>query len=213
MDKPTHSASHILDLLITREEPLVFNISVCDPDLSDHFVVHCDILITKPSFKRKEIEFRKLKTIATKMMTMICDELFNSSLLLHPPEDLHQLVSLYNSVLAAILNKDPPVRGHVTCITIRPAAPWYTEEIKSEKRILRRLERRWRVTRSASDREKFIRQCHAVNKLLLSSRSNYYSTLIAENQHDLRKLFSTFSKLLHPRGLKPDFRNVTASNH
>ena len=55
------------------------------------------------------------------------------------------------------------------------------------------------MTRSASDREKFIRQCHAVNKLLLSSRSNYYSTLIAENQHDLRKLFSTFSKLLHQR--------------
>ena len=38
-----------------------------------------------------------------------------------------------------------------------------------------------------------------MNKLLFSSRSNYYSTLIAENQHDLRKLFSTFSKLLHQR--------------
>ena len=130
VDKPTHSAGHILDLLITREEPLVFNISVCDPDLSDHFVVHCDILITKPSFERKEIEFRKLKTIDTKM---ISDELFNSSLLLHPPEDLHQLVSLYNSVLADILNKHTPVRRRV--ITIRPAAPWYTEEIKGEKRI------------------------------------------------------------------------------
>ena len=128
VDKPTHSAGHILDLLITREEPLVFNISVSDPDLSDHFVVHCNILITKPSFERKEIEFRKLKTIDTKM---ICDELFNSSLLLHPPEDLHQLVSLYNSVLAAILNKHVPVRRRV--ITVRPAAPWYTEEIKSEE--------------------------------------------------------------------------------
>ena len=111
MDKPTHSAGHILDLLITSgEEPLVFNISVCDPDLSAHFVVHCDILITKPSFERKEIEFRKLKTIDTKM---ISDELLNSSLLLHPPEDLHQFVSLYNSVLAAILNKHAPVRRRV----------------------------------------------------------------------------------------------------
>ena len=69
---------------------------------------------------------------------MISDELFNSSLLLHPPEDLHQLVSLYNSVLATILNKHAPVRRRV--ITIRPAAPWYTEEIKGEKRIRRRLE-------------------------------------------------------------------------
>lgn len=56
VDKPSHSAGHILDLLITREEPLVLNISVCDPVLSDHFVVHCDILITKASCERKEIE-------------------------------------------------------------------------------------------------------------------------------------------------------------
>ena len=42
------------------------------------------------------------------------------------------------------------------------------------------------MTRSASDREYFVRQCHAV-----------YSRLVTENQYDLRKLFSTFSKLLH----------------
>lgn len=47
MDKSTHSAGHTLDLLITRDEPLGLNISVCDPALSDHFVVHCDILIAK----------------------------------------------------------------------------------------------------------------------------------------------------------------------
>lgn len=102
----------------------------------------------------------------------------------------------------AILVKHAPVRRCV--ITIRPAAPWYTEEIKSEKRIRRRFERRWRATRSASDRE----------KLLLSSRSNYYSTLIAENRHDLnlRKLFSTFSKLLHQSSETrfPQYDSVTS---
>ena len=33
--------------------------------------------------------------------------------------------------------------------------------------------------------------------MLSSSRLNYYSRLVTENQCDLRKLFSTFSKLLH----------------
>ena len=97
--------------------------------------------------------------------------------------------------MAAILDKHAPVRRRV--ITIRPAAPWYTEEIKSEKRIRRKFERRWRATRSASDREKFIRQCHAVNNMLLSPRLHYYSTVITDNRHDLRIFFSTFSKLLH----------------
>jgi len=58
---------------------------------------------------------------------MFCDELPNSSLLLHPPDDLHQLVAFYNSALVSILNKHAPVKRRV--ITIRPAAPWYTEEI------------------------------------------------------------------------------------
>jgi len=116
--------------------------------LSDHFVVHCDISIAKPSFERKEIKFRKLKTIDTEMF---CDELANSPLLLHPPDDLHQLVALYNSTLVSTLNKQAPIKRRV--ITVRPAAPWYTEEIKTEKRKRKRLERQWRVTRSASDRE------------------------------------------------------------
>ena len=181
-----------LDLLITRDEPLALNISVCDPALSDHFVVHCDISIAKPSFERKEIKFRKLKTIDT---GKFCDELANSSLLLHPLDDLHQLVALYSSALVSTLNKHAPIKRRV--ITVRPAAPWYTEEIKTEKRKRRRLERQWCVTRSVSDRENFDGQCHSVNNMLSSSRLNYYSRLVTENQCDLRKLFSTFSKLLH----------------
>ena len=35
------------------------------------------------------------------------------------------------------------------------------------------------------------------DNMLSSSRLNYYSRLVTENQCDLRKLFSTFSKLLH----------------
>jgi len=48
--------------------------------------------------------------------------------------------------------------------------------------------------------------------MLLSSRSNCYSTLIAENRHDLRKLFSTFSKLLrHSSETRfPQHDNVTS---
>ena len=78
-------------------------------------------------FPLLEIKFRKLKTIDTEMF---CDELANSSLLLHPLDDLHQLVALYIA-LVSTLNKHTPIKRRV--ITIRPASPWYTEEIKSEK--------------------------------------------------------------------------------
>ena len=49
MDKPTLTAGHTVDLLITRDEHLAVNISVCVPALSDHFVVHCNMT---PRFSR-----------------------------------------------------------------------------------------------------------------------------------------------------------------
>ena len=63
---------------------------------------------------------------------MFCDELANSSLLLHPQDDLHQLVALYSSALVSTLNKHAPIKRRV--ITVRPAAPWYSKEIKTKKK-------------------------------------------------------------------------------
>ena len=47
------------------------------------------------------------------------------------------------------------------------------------------------------DRESYTRQCKVLKDLLSSSKSNYYSNLVAENQSNMRSLFAVFSKLLH----------------
>ena len=49
------------------------------------------------------------------------------------------------------------------------------------------------------DREAYTRQCKVLKDLLSSSRSNYYSNLVAENQSNMRSLFTVFSKLNHRR--------------
>ena len=82
-------------------------------------------------------------------------------------------------------------------VTIRPAAPWFSEEIKLERRIRRRLERRWRRTRLPEDCLCFIEQNHIFNELLLSVRSQYYTKLIDDNCLNQRKLFGIVDKLLH----------------
>ena len=61
---PTHRAGHTLDLLITRvDDHLVTSISTHDATLSDHFVFNCNLSIAKPLFVKKQIYFRRLKTI------------------------------------------------------------------------------------------------------------------------------------------------------
>ena len=121
----------------------------------------------------------------------------SSSLISDLPNKLDDLVALYDSELSGIFNRHVPIKKRT--VTIRPAAPWYSEELKSEKREKRRLERRWRASRSMRDREAYTRQCKVLKDLLSSSRSNYYSNLVAENQSNMRSLFVVFSKLLHRR--------------
>ena len=102
---------------------------------------------------------------------------------------------MYQSELTEILEKHAPLKSRL--VTIRPAGPWYNDEIKHEKRARRRYERRWRTTKLPSDRLKFTEQCRKVNHLLHSCRSEYYSKLICDNRFDQRRLFGILSKILH----------------
>ena len=105
------------------------------------------------------------------------------------------LLRLYNSELSSILDKHAPLKSCM--VTIRPAAPWFSEEIKLERRIRRRLERKWRRSGLPEDRIRFIEQNRIDNQLLFSARSQYYTKIIDENCLNQRKLFGIVSKLLH----------------
>ena len=118
-----------------------------------------------------------------------------SPLLSESSNDLVTLLHLYNSELSSVLDKHAPLKSHI--VTIRPAAPWFSEEIKMERRVRRRLERRWRRTRLPEDRLRFIEQNRIVNELLISVRSQYYTKLIDDNCLNQRKLFGIVGKLLH----------------
>ena len=108
--------------------------------------------------------------------------------------DLLTLLHLYNSELSSVLDKHAPLKSSI--VTIRPAAPWFSEEIKLERRVRRRLERRWHRTRLPEDRLHFIEQNRIFNELLLSVHSQYYTKLINDNCLNQRKLFGIVSKLL-----------------
>ena len=61
---PTHRSGHTLDLIITREDDkIASNFIVYDPVISDYLAVHCQLAFTKPPFEKKEIHYRKLRSI------------------------------------------------------------------------------------------------------------------------------------------------------
>ena len=121
---PTHRSGHTLDLIITREDDkIASNFIVYDPVISDHLAVHCQLTFTKPPFEKKEIHYRKLRSIDK---TAFCQDILKSSLL-----TISKLVNLYNKELFALLEQHAPLKKKI--VTLRPTAPWCSEEIRKEK--------------------------------------------------------------------------------
>ena len=69
--------------------------------------------------------------------------------------------------------------------------------LKQEKAKRRRRERRWRATRLTVERQIYVEQCKHVSKCIYEAKTEYYCGVIAENQSDPKRLFSTVNKLLH----------------
>ena len=188
----THRNGHTLDLLINKsDDNMLNNIKVYDPNISDHSAVMCDVSIRKPQFRKEVIFYRKLRSLD---MESFLSDVADCPLVIDPSSDLDHLVQQYDTLLRSIMDKYAPVKRRV--VTIRPAAPWYTNEVSVEKSKRRRLERKWRRTRLQADRQEYTRQCCVVNNLIKSLKSSYYTTIITENSTDQRVLFNTVSKLL-----------------
>ena len=115
------------------------------------------------------------------------DSIEKSSLLFADFVDMSQSVELYNTELLRILDYHAPLSTD-RASTVCPAAPWYSNEIKTEKRRRRKLEKQWRKRQLPLERLRFTEQYQLVNLLLLSSRTGYYSQISNENQSEQQKL-------------------------
>ena len=122
---PTHEKGHTLDLVITKsEDTLIRRTWVRDSAIADHFAVHCDLRLEKPSFREKMVTFRKLRSID---IESLCGDIRDSCLLDNPSDDLNALVEQYDNTLSLILDKHAPVKHKQRHVMVRPSAPWYNQ--------------------------------------------------------------------------------------
>ena len=102
-------------------------------------------------------------------------------------------------MLSSILDKHAPLQTKT--VIQRPAAPWYSEEITTEKTQRRKLERRWRHSGLLTDRQAYVTQCLSLKNLIFTTKMDYYSSLIDDAGSDSKALFRNINRLLHR---KPD---------
>ena len=139
----THRHGHTLDLLFTRSDTsLGLDISVQDLCISDHNAVFCDLSLSMRDTDHSElVEYRCLKRIdpAALMVDISQSPLCRASLLGEHP-DIQ--VGAYCTVLNDLLQQHAPLKRRR--FTSRPSAPWYSDELRNQKQLQRKAERKWR---------------------------------------------------------------------
>ena len=191
----TNKSGHTLDLMITRStDNLVQDVQVNDTGISDHFWVHSTILGPKPKTVKKEITYRKTKSINVDHFK---SDIATSSLgQLDTYDNVNTIVSSYNTLLEELLDKHAPVITRI--VTVHPQTLWYNHNIDEAKKERRRAEKLWRSTKLSIHRDLFIAKKEIVNTLLQEAKVNHYTNLISD-ANDQKKLFRIVNELTNKK--------------
>ena len=150
----------------------------------------------------KNVVYRKLKSVDLESLkrdlsdSLLCSDPPDLQVHLHSedPRDLDALVRRYNTTLSKVIDCHAPLKTKT--VKLRPALPWYNDEIKADKRLRRKAERTWRRTRSVSDLNIFKSYRNRVTYLMNQARQAFYTNFIDENSTDHKRLFRATKQLL-----------------
>lgn len=157
--------------------------------------MHCGLAKKRSNFPRKEISYRKVNQVDRENFREV---IRNSPLMnFQQINNTEELSNLYENTLSLLLAGAACPHLKMRVIPLRPAAPWYTEEITSQKAERRRLERKWRKTRTTAARQMYVDQCNRVNCLIYESKMNFYSLVIEENSSNQFELIPGHKICVH----------------
>ncbi|XP_030851782.1 uncharacterized protein LOC115928576 [Strongylocentrotus purpuratus] len=189
----THLHGHTLDLLITRDSAtLVSDVSVI-LGVSDHHAVQCNLDLRKPSTSRRTVTTRPLRSMNREQFRSGVHESLSEIDI--EDSSISSSVERYDLSLTSLLDKLAPKKTR--SVIIKPSSPWMTEKIHAAKCLRRRLERKWRRTRSEEDRKSYVTQRQVVSQEIEKAKTEYYSECVAECEGNQRRLFTVVDALLH----------------
>ena len=189
---PTHKAGHTLDLLISRDsdDHLIQAVAVDPLFHSDHNIVTCTVQCAKPPpLKVTTTSHEYGKMDHERLTSLLKDRLAELPL----DEDPNALVESYETITSSVLDEVCPLVTKTR--TVKPKLPWYNQTIHEERRIRRRLERRWKKTRTESDETAFIAQKDYVTRLITNAKIDYFTNKC--NSSTPKTMYNTINVLLN----------------
>ena len=202
---PTHISGNCLDWLITRKCDVNFDSPFADfPCISDHHTVSCRLFMPKPNPIKLKVRSRNIKNINSNSLAKDIAEIDL------PLTSVEDAVSCYNDKLESILDDHAPLFEKT--IIVRPNTSWYNAQTRELKVQKRRLERKWKKSKSENDWIKYREHCKLLTACLNACKKDFLSCKILESENDKKKLFSIAKTLLSgPKGTTlPDISDDTS---
>ena len=205
--EPTHTAGHILDVLITKTLSKIMpeSITVHDPGFSDndgncltchHFAIDFSFCYKKPLPAKKIIKYRNLKNIDIKSIAQAVNKLSLESKLTEC-DTVDDMVSIYSDSLKSILDLHAPTLTRT--VTDRSKSPWFTSELLAMKSEKRKLERQWKKSKRKSDHIAYRQYCASYSHNLNKARVQKSLEDIEACENDAGRLFKLCKSLIAPK--------------
>ena len=190
---PTHIHGHTLDLFISNSNPCsLSNFTSTVMPFSDHFLISSIIKIPSSNHRPKctNKTFRNFKNFD---VSGFCNEILNCGInyVSNIPLDLY--INAFYSTFTQILDKYAPVKT-VRC-SFRKHLPFYTREIRLQKRLRSRFEAAWRRCRSPENYNRYKNQAILVAKLLRQEKRKFFRNLVSVNNKCPKKLWDVLNQV------------------
>ena len=125
-------------------------------------MIRCNLDFCKHVAQDQMLSLRSLRAID---MYKFSSDLEDSALIRSPlNDDLSLAIDQFNSTLQSMIDNHAPIIRR--SVSLRPHAPWFTDEIKVAKRKRRKLERRWRAHNTEANHLLYTEHCREVNDLI-----------------------------------------------
>lgn len=192
VDFPTHIGGHTLDLLISNEVGKIGHILPTYVSFSDHQAFSCDIAI--PQCRRPVEKAKKVRIFKNFDVKCFCSELVASGLNCVSGIDLDLFVNCMVSTVGSLLDRFAPWKT-VKC-SGKNSQPFFTRELRNEKRIKSKLESRWRRNKTSENFQAYKFQVKRFSVLLRDAKRNYYKSAVTKNANNSKKLWSFLNKVI-----------------
>ena len=156
--------------------------------VSDHNSIQCILNISKESCARKEITYRKLKEVDLSQLVkdMSLEEI--------KTENIDEMVGMLEENFSTALNNQAPEVTKV--ITERKKRPWFGDDLKQQKRIVRRREKEFRKYRLQSFWIVLNRERKKYRKMLFEAKTACYSKQVKDCRGDIKELYKMVNTLM-----------------